>query len=151
MTKREIVFLTVIVVLVLVILIGLLPVIIGFAVNKKRIPTQPIAIANQTESPAPTAGAVVQPPRQKKGELLIMVSGKVSIMEEAGASFVVLTSEYDKHYILTGVKAEELKAFAGKETVLTVVGKPKAPLLKELKGQEIKRDIEVKTFQIKKE
>lgn len=149
LTKREIIFLSIICVLVLVILIGVIPIMIGTAINKNH-PPRNNAIANQTDSAAPAAGTDA-PKQPKKADLLIMVSGKISIMEEAGVSFVVLTSDYAKKYILTGPKAEEIKEFAGKDAVLTVVGKPKAPLVKELKGEEIKRNIEVKNFQIKKE
>ena len=145
MTNREGIFLSIIILLVLVIVAGLIPVIIGSITNKGRS-KQPAAIAANPEAakiPQPVNNAV-------KKEVLLMVSGKISLVDTEKGSFVILTSDYRTNYILTGQKTEELKGFAGKEDTITVIGLPLPPTLAELNGQKIKRDIEVRKIQIKK-
>ena len=86
-----------------------------------------------------------EPP--KSGKVMLMVSGEITLVEDRNLTFIILTSDAKKKYILVGPKAEELSRVSGKK--VTVVGIPSKPIPQEIKGEPVRMTIEVKTAEIK--
>lgn len=122
----------------LVILVGVGPIIIGLIVRQEVEPTKQEVKLSEPE---------IDLTKSEKTQIMLMVTGEVNMIKDNGVSYIILTASSGKRYILTGPKAEELRDISNK--MLTVVGIPRQPIPKEIKGELIRRTIEVKSVEIK--
>lgn len=137
MARNTVVFL---IIGILALLVWLVPLTTASIMNRITQKQTKIASSAIKENPQ------TEPKKINPSALLLMVKGEIILIDEGGVSFIVLVSTAGKKYILTGQKTEELKSLSGKK--VTVIGAPKPPLPPEIKGNIIKRNIEVKNFQV---
>lgn len=121
------------------ILIWAVPIITALIMGHTGV--KPVSL--QVQSPQPESG----PPAPQEQKTMLMVSGEISVVEDGGVTFIILTSKAGKKYILVGPKTEGLRSASGKNA--TIVGLPKEPLPQKVKGEPIKRTIEVKNVELK--